>query len=225
MTKNRTITHLKWNLKKKHYPKLTIPIEINKTNTGRLIFYCHGFSSDKDGYKHRHKIIGDLLAKENIGSFIRFTESKLWKLKKDKNLLITTYSQDLIQVIKFIISRSKEICGSSNPELILTGFSAGAGVCMNVCNKYNFKKMLLLAPAYQTNKDLRNILKKIKKFKNEVIIVHGKQDEVEPITNSEMFYKNFKTKKKLVKIPNCDHGFLNNKNNKIFIKSFFDFLR
>jgi len=213
---------LNWNLKRKYYPNLSIPVEVNKTNTGKLIFYCHGFTSDKDGYKNRHKIIGDLLAKENIGSFVRFTESRLWKFKKNKDLLITSHSQDLLQVIKFILSKSKEICGSDNPELYLAGFSAGGGVCMNVCNKYNFNKILLVAPAYQTDKDLKNILKEIKKFKNEVSFVHGEQDEVEPATTSDMLYKYFKCKKNLIKIPNCDHGFLNNKNNKIFIQSFLD---
>ena len=215
---------LKWDLKKKYYPKLSIPLEVNKTNTGRLIFYCHGFTSDKKGYKNRHKIIGDLLSKEKIGSFVRFTESRLWELKKNKDLVITTHSQDLLQVIKFILSRSKEICGSNEPQLILAGFSAGGGVCMNVCNEYDFKKMLLLAPSYQTDKDLKNIIKEIKKFRNDVVVIHGENDEVVPVTDSDVFYKNFKTKKKLIKIQNCDHGFLNNKNNEIFIQSFLNYL-
>ena len=213
---------LKWNLKRKYYPNLSIPVEVNKTNTGKITFYCHGFTSDKDGYKNRHKIIGDLLAKENVSSFVRFTESRLWKKKNNEDLVITTHSQDLVQVIKFVLSKTKEICGSNNPQLYLAGFSAGGGVCMSLCNKYDFKKMLLLAPSYETKKDLKNILKEIKKFKNEVIIVHGEKDEVVPVADSNIFNKYFKAKKKLIKIPNCDHGFLNNKNNKIFIQSFLD---
>lgn len=207
-------------LEQKNNKDLTIPVDVNTTTSGKIIFYCHGFSSDKDGHKYRHEQIGNLLEKENAASLVRFTESRLWKKKNNKELLIQTHSQDLQQVIDFILKRSKEICGSEKPELYLAGFSAGGGVCMNMCDAYKFKKILLLAPAYQTEKDLERMLPKIKKFTGEVLLVHGIDDEVEPVETSEMLYQTLQTKKELQKIPDCDHGFLNEKNNSIFINSF-----
>jgi pimeloyl-ACP methyl ester carboxylesterase len=127
---------------------------------------------------------------------------------------------DLRATIGYALANAEDICSTSDPDLYVMGFSAGAGAIAIVSADYpQVKKVLLIAPSVDAGK--MAIEEKFGRFRGEVYIAVGEYDESVGKEAGEYFLglATAAREKTLVIIPNCDHQFQGWINGKIMSKA------
>lgn len=196
-----------------------LEIKIHPAFSKKIIINYPGYNGHIDGYNKKYVTLSDFLQEKNIGAVVRTDNIDPFKdfdaMKFGEYML-----NKLRKVIEYSIENSKLICRSQIPKIYLMGFSAGAGAIAAVAHEsQQVKKILLMAPSIDAGK--KEIIKGLSRFKGEVYIVNGKNDDVVGPKAGQIFYDwaEGAVIKKIENIPNCDHQFRGEINGKIISKA------
>lgn len=196
----------------------TISFEINIHDcpeSNVIIVNYPGYQGDIDGYQGKYRTLADLIRRKGLGAVIRMNNQRRYGFLYEKSVVA-----DLKAAIEYALANAKTICSTSEPNLYLMGFSAGAGAIAIAAADYpQIKKVLLLAPSVDAGKSA--IEEAFGKFRGEVYIAIGEDDECVGREAGDYFLDvaTGARKKKLVVIPNCDHQFQGQINGKIMSKA------
>jgi dienelactone hydrolase len=196
----------------------TINFEINIHDcpeSNVIIVNYPGYQGDIDGYQGKYRTVADLIRRKGLGAVVRMDNQCRYGFLYEKSVVA-----DLKATIDYALANAKTICSTSEPDLYLMGFSAGAGATAIVAADYpQITKVLLLAPSVDAGKTA--IEEAFGKFRGEVYIAVGQYDECVGMEAGDYFLglATGARKKKLVVIPNCDHQFQGLVNGKIMSKA------
>jgi len=147
--------------------------------------------------------IASSLQENNIGAVVRCN------VRYDSAVNFYEFNDYFVRLfIDYILENSKEICGTSRPIIYLMGYSSGASGIASVASQYSaIKKMLLIAPSYDADKTV--LQRSMNRYKGELYIVIGDNDEVVLPEQAAWFYELAKKSKirKFVELVSCDHAF------------------
>jgi dienelactone hydrolase len=180
-----------------------------------IIVNYPGYQGDIDGYQGKYRRLADLIRRKGLGAVIRMDNQYRYGFLYEKSVVA-----DLKATVDYALANAKAICSTSEPDLYLMGFSAGAGAIAIVAADYpQIKKVLLLAPSVDAGKTA--IEEAFGKFRGEVYIAVGEYDECVGREAGDFFLglATGARKKTLVVIPNCDHQFQGRINGKIMSKA------
>lgn len=206
-----------------------------------IVIGSHGLEGSKDSAKQ--VILSKLLPQNNIG-FLRFDHRGCGESEGDflKDTSVPKRAYDFINAIKFIMENE-----GVNRKIGIFGSSLGGSTCIEAWDTLiqmdiEISGCVLTAtpiksrtieniPAKgqpggnQSNLSMDFFLKhlnfdlseKLKKISN-ILIFHGKNDEIVPIENARTIYENTKDPKKLIVFENGDHQTSSKKDQKVFEK-------
>lgn len=198
---------------------LELEVAIHPLSNGVIVVNYPELTEDLSGNKNKYGEIADFIQEKRIGTVVRMGNPWYDRLHYPDGM-IKRMIGNFKYVLEYCISHGEELSGKANPTLYLMGFSSGAGTIASVAGDYSeVEKILLMAPSGDPGQPA---YKRLGKFKGEVYITIGGNDEVllGP-RNGQIFY-NLSTAAKVRKleiISNCDHNFSGDKNGKIMSKA------
>lgn len=184
-----------------------LELAIHPHTNGRIIVNYPGVDGTIDGYNEKYKTVAEHIVSKGLGAVVRLPNPYTCGFGWDMNLR---------HALGHILVNSEEICNSSDPEVYLMGFSAGAGVIATLAWEYpEVKKILLLEPA--PNVDEQGVAKGLAEYKGELYVVVGSGDGALglEVGNKIMETATKTSKKELFVIPGCDHQFRGEVNGRI----------
>ncbi|HLL60422.1 MAG TPA: hypothetical protein VK338_01785 [Candidatus Nitrosocosmicus sp.] len=184
-----------------------VQFAIHTHTNGRIIINVPGAGGNIDGYKDKFKKQAKHMQSSNLGAVIRTNGDLKGGFLPDINLRAA---------LAYAKEHSQEICGSSDPEILLMGFSAGASAIAAVAHEYpEVSKILLYAPSGEMPEEITQ--DGLAKFQGDVIIVIGENDDVVGVEAGQIFYDwaSSASTKELFIIPECDHQFRGEVNGRI----------
>lgn len=188
--------------------ELSVPVQlvIHPNLSRRIIINIPGTRGEIDGYGGKYKILAHHIQTEGLAAVVR-TGNDFTGLPEDIHLNAA---------LAYAKRHAWEICGEPNPEILLMGFSAGASAIAARAHQHpEVTRILLGAPA----KSMRgiNVREGIKKFKGEVYIIIGDNDDNVGTDSGKTFYNWAQnvSHKELFVLPDCDHQFRGEKNGRI----------
>lgn len=192
-----------------HY-RLALDLAIHPNQSRRIIINYPGLRGEKDGYMDKHRKLAQIMQGENLGAVVR------GKGPGHPDFNGFSFDVQLRKMIEFSVEYAKALSGSSSPEIMLIGTSAGGGVAAAIAHEYEeISRILLMAPG--NNIGLKQIRYGLANFSGEVTIVIGKDD-----TNvgavSGWKYLELSTgasRRKLFNLSNCGHNFEGEQNGRI----------
>src|SRR5690606_27411022 len=120
------------------------------------------------GFKNKYVNLGNYLQSKNIASFVRIPNDR----PSEYELTVRT-------VINYCLENATEICGSSNPEIWLMGFSAGAGAIVLTGWEYpEVKKILAINPFLEVKNVRSKLEENLPSYEGELYLVKGEDDTV-----------------------------------------------
>lgn len=183
-------------------------IHFAKSNV--IILNYPGISGDIDGYNNKYGKLADFLVEKNVGAVVRMGN-------QDYGNYPINMIENFRKLIDGVLKNSQNICGTSSPEIYLMGFSAGASTIAAIAADYDqVKKILLVAPSGDSGR-----IQELKRFKGEVYITIGANDEIVGAQAGQFFYDlaTNALRRKLEIISNCDHQFRGRVNGMIMSKA------
>ena len=205
-----------------------IPMSIYPTKSEIIIINSPGAGgAGNDDRKSRWDILGEFIQQQNIGTFIKYNHpapDAHYKFPNEPyshkdaswNQLVV---ESLIHVINYAIENSREICGSETPTLYLSGFSAGGSACGAVAHLYPEIRQILLLSAYDSVGDY--FFEGIGEFTGEIYMAYGAEDMMAGFLAYTMRFIAKKANMVHVQeIPDCNHGFRGDTNDRILSKAF-----
>lgn len=194
---------------------------IHPNNSGRIIINLPGFQGAKDGFNDKHRKLAQYMQGEGLGAVIR-GKGPGWS---DLDSFPMDYP--LRGMIDSALHEAFKISGSTNPELMLIGTSAGAGIAAAIAYEYDaITKMLLMAPG--DNMGRGAVKRGLRRFTGEVCIVIGQNDANVGVNAGQTFYDlaTGASRRKLFIIPDCGHQFEGETNGRIMSQApFYAFAR
>lgn len=208
---SRIIT-LKEKFQGKTYP---LHIGIHKLSSNKIVGIYPAAKEDLTGDAVPYADIASILFKHKIGAVVR--SHGLY----DGSVNFPKFNDYFIKkFVDYCIKNAKELCGNRNPEIYLIGYSSGASAIASILDLYSFiKKVLLLAPSYDSEKKL--LTKSLNSYKGELYIITGDRDQIILPSQAAWFYFQAKQAKirKFVDLTCCDHSFNGVYNKNIILKS------
>ena len=188
--------------------ELTIPVQlaIHPNLSKRIIINVPGRRGDIDGFADKYKALAHYIQSEKLAAVVR-TGNDFEGYPGDINLN---------SALAYTREHAWEICGETEPEIMLMGFSAGAAAIAARAHEHpEVTKILLGAPA--TGLPGADVAKGMKKFKGEVYIMIGETDDNVGTESGQILYNWAKSAshKELFILPNCDHQFKGEINGRI----------
>lgn len=188
--------------------------EVHKSNLDVIVINYPGYGSRPNGYEDKYTKLADFLVEREVGSVVRLQNHHFSGFNYPTHLV-----ENLRYVIDSILETPEDFCGSSDPDLYLMGFSAGASAIAAVAHEYDaVKKMLLMAPSSDAGMD--KIFEGIGKFTGDLSICVGEKDNVvktmPDLINDAAVNA---SSSQYVKVPDCDHQFKGKQNGMIMSKS------
>jgi predicted esterase len=179
-----------------------------------IVINYPGVNGDINGYNNKYGKMAEMLHEKGFAA-IQMGNAELGWFLYEKSVV-----EDLRAVIKYAIENASRICGNSNPDICLMGFSAGASAVAAVCADFpQVKKILLVAPSGDASESA--VTRGLSLFSGEVYITVGEDDEIVGQRAGEFFAKLVKRAviTRLCIIPTCDHQFRGTTNGKIMSKA------
>jgi len=201
MYKTEKVNLLKW---------LDISVEYHPTNTGIILINIPGAGGTASGYMNKYINLGNYIQGKNIASFVRMPNDR----PREYELTART-------IINYCLDNSKEICGTSTPEIWLMGFSTGAGAIVLTGWEYpEVKKILAINPFIEASGVRDKLKENLPRYNGELYLVKGSDDTVIAPDTVEYISSLAKSVSvlKTLEIPNCDHQLEGEDNSKILSK-------
>lgn len=192
---------------------IKLDLGVHPSDCGRILIHHPGCFETAEGYAQKYVTLADLIKNKGIAAVLRMDNDE----RKYHDYAETIYD-DLRAVIEHAIRNSRRICGSDNPMIYLMGFSGGTSSIGAVAHEYpQVKKILLMGPGFAID-DETPVRKGLSRFCGEVYIVQGELDNV---NEGKTFYDmaTAASRKELVIVPNCDHYFRHEVNDRIYSKA------
>lgn len=172
-----------------------------------MVIGCHGLMADRNSPKQIR--LAQACCRDGIGYF-RFDHRGCGESQGDFNQVTSLEGrrQDLLDAMRFV--RSLDAC---NASLGLFGSSMGGAVCLSVWKTEEIDVMVTVAaPLHsrfphaeedhlKSSFDLREAIQGVKS----ILIFHGEQDEVVPLSHARELYAQASHPKKLIVQPTGDH--------------------
>jgi pimeloyl-ACP methyl ester carboxylesterase len=190
----------------KEFP-VKVELAIHPNNSKRIIVNIPGIGGDIDGYADKYKNLARHMQENDLGAVVRTHGHG-----------IAGYLPDLLPraALQYIRENAFSICGEPEPDVFLMGFSAGASAVAGIASEYpEVKGILLYAPSGDMPE--KKIKDSLKKFKGEVYVVQGEDDEIVGPEAGRTFHRlaTGAKHKELFMIPDCSHQFIGEANGRI----------
>jgi dienelactone hydrolase len=182
---------------------VAVSFAIHPNASKRIIIMIPGFNGNMDGIDGdaRYKRLADQMQSEGLGAVIR-----------TNNLSREGYLPDinLRAALQCARDHALETCQEANPEILLMGYSAGAGAIAAVASEYpEVTKILLLAPSEDMPGEM--IQEGLGRFGGEIYVVIGEEDEVVGVDTGQRFLvmatQTDESRRHLTTILGSDHRF------------------
>ncbi len=210
---------------------LHLPAPGSVHGTPPVVIGSHGLEGTKNSAK---QIILSKLFPENGIGFLRFDHRGCGKSKGDflKDTTVPNRAEDIICAVQYLIESRH-----APRKIGLFGSSLGGSACIEAWNSImdmNVKLSgIVITAALVKSRSIENIpalpmnfvisnldfnlFKKLPYLTN-ILIFHGKADEIVPVENAHTIYANAQEPKKLILFKNGDHQTSAQKDQKIFEK-------
>ena len=204
-----------------------VPITAYPCESGVIIVNSPGAGEAKDGGRGRYVKVARHLQERGVGAMVTYGpplpdaqgkfESEPYSYRDASWNLISVES--ICHAIDYALENAVELCGSSDPVVHLSGFSAGGSVCGAVAYRYPSVKSLLFMSAYDSVAEY--FYEGIRQFTGEVYLTYGIQD---PLAGFMAYFLRFSAPLlnglHVRGIPDCDHGFRGDTNGRILSKAY-----
>lgn len=177
-----------------------------------VIFYFHGNAGSLSSWGH----IGDMLSVYNYDVLI-------WDYRGYGKSTGEVTEENIFSDSEFIYKELSKIY--SEDRIILYGRSIGSGPASFLASKFKPKALILetpfynlielakihlpLVPSFLLQFKFENNLY-IKNYQGPIFIIHGTDDEIIPIAQSEKLFKNLTTVKSFIRVEGGHHNDLEN---------------
>ena len=192
---------------------ISIPIGIHASSNGRLIVHMPGSMETVDGYCNKYRTLADFIQANDLAAVVRMDNEE-----RDYHSYEHTLIDDLRFVVEYSLRNSAKICGADNPELWLMGFSGGTEAIGTIAHEFPASKILLMGPGI-ASEVFYNLKRGLESFRGELYLVQGQNDRNRFV--GQLFYDwaTNVTKKEMKIIPDCDHHFRHEANDKIYSRA------
>lgn len=189
--------------------EFSVPVQfaVHPNLSRRIVVNVPGYNGVIDGYAEKYKILAHYMQSQQLAAVVR-----------TGNYLGRGYPADinLNATLQYVEERAWEICGETNPQTLLMGFSAGASaIAAEAYEHPQVTTILLFAPS--EDMPMNRLKSGLEKFKGDVYIVVGEDDGVVGSQAGKIFYDlaTGARHRELFLIPECDHQFRGEKNGRI----------
>lgn len=172
-----------------------------------MILIYPGLDGHIDGYQSKYRTLARYMQREKLGAIVR---------SSNPYSALHTEDTSLQRVIEYALEHAAAICGSTTPEMMLMGFSAGAGAIAAIAYRYEcISRILLVAPAENVGQEA--IRTGLRNFRGQLYVFIGANDEIVGTQIGQKFLDcaTLSSHKELFIIPDCDHYFSGENNGRI----------
>ena len=186
---------------------LSLTVMVRPLDSDRIIINFPSAGEDCDGPGGRYKRLADLMYQQKLGAVVRSNNpgSELF--------LPSTY---LSRLIDYTIRRARLISGTTNPDLLLIGYSSGASAVAALAASYQkVSRILLIAPSGDMPQT--SVQKSLSQFTGEVYTIIGEDDEVVGARACYIYHDlaTAASRKQLVIVSDCGHSFQGEQNERV----------
>lgn len=190
--------------------EFTYGVAIHPLHSPRIILCLPGWDGDIDGYSQKYLKLAEFLVSQGAGAVVRAGNHPFDDLDYEDSCIAQARS-----MIDTAARNAVEICLTTNPDLCLMGYSAGASAFAAVASLFDsVKTLLLIAPSQDAGKE--RMKRSLSSFPGKVFIVSGDSDlEVGTFPQSLVHWGADLGRRTYVQIPQCDHQFSGIRNGRI----------
>ena len=203
-------------------PFITFP-----TTSGRLIVQAPGTSEGKEGAENRYVRLGDLLQARGIATLVSFNPPRPDAQFKYPNEPYSyrdaswnrIYVESMAYVVEHCLKSAAQLCGATEPEVYLAGFSSGGSVAGAVAPFFPAITKILLVSAYDSVD--RFFLAGLRRYTGEVYVAYGEEDA--PAAVLAMMIPALARSASAVQaraVPGCGHSFSGETNGRVLSKAY-----
>lgn len=178
---------------------LKVELAIHPNKSGRIMINIPGIGGTMDGYSGKYKKIATEVQRHNLAAVIRVHNYEYQGYLGDVQLR---------SALKYARENARAICGEENPEVFLSGYSAGASAIGAIAHEYpEVTRILLLAPA--GNMPEHMLKDGLTKYRGEVVILQGENDKMVGRDAGAKYlqYLTNVSHSEIFMLPGCDHQF------------------
>jgi alpha-beta hydrolase superfamily lysophospholipase len=203
---------------------LTGTLHLSKDTPTPMVIGCHGLMADRNSPKQVG--LAQACTRRGIGYF-RFDHRGCGDSQGEFDHVTSLKGrrEDLFDAIRFLHST-----GCCNGDIGLFGSSMGGAVCLSIYDAVKVAAMVTVAAPLHSrfphagdhpqNMSF-NISRAIRGVRN-ILIFHGEQDEIVPVSHADTLYALASRPKKLIIQPNGDHRMSDSVHQKAFIRESVD---
>lgn len=204
-----------------------VPYLIIPSTSGRILVQAPGTGELKEGRRDRYIMLGNHLAEKGIASLVSFNTPRpdaQFKYPdapysyRDANWS-RIYVDAMVQVTKHALENAERICGKSDPELFMAGFSSGGSVVGAAAPHFPQVRKVLLASTYDSVGDY--FYSGVRAYQGEIYLAFGELDY--PAVFLAIMMPRLAPNASTVNsrsVPECDHGFRGPLNGRILSKAY-----
>lgn len=187
--------------------EVDVELAIHPNLSRKIIVNVPGANGVIDGFADKYKKLARLMQGTDLGAVVRVGNHFSPGFLPNINLR---------KAMEYVGQHAWEICGDAEPEVFLMGFSAGASAIAADAHKYPAVTRILLG-APSGNMGLTRIADGLKRFRGEVYIMVGENDEVVGNWVGDVFYDlaTAASHREHFLLPDCDHRFTGEANSRI----------
>lgn len=213
------------------YRGQTVPYEAPfmafPTMSGKLIIQAPGTSEVKEGARNRYVRLGEHLQARGIATLVSFNPPRpdaQFKYPHEPYSYRDAswnriYVESMAYLVEHCLKNAAQLCGATEPEVYLAGFSSGGSVAGAVAPLFPAITKILLVSAYDSVD--RFFLAGLRCYTGEVYVAYG--DEDFPAAVLAMMMPSLAKSASAVHargVPNCNHSFSGETNGKVLSKAY-----
>lgn len=176
---------------------------IHHLNSPTIVGIFPAATEELPGTTIPYRRIADLLHDENVGAVVRCNGPS------DPSVDFHHFNDHFVRLfLDYILANAESICGHADPTIYLMGYSSGGSAVAAAVSRYpQVKKVLLLAPSYDSDEE--RLKTSLRQYTGELYVVAGEKDAVVVPDQVAWFYFHAKRahKRKCLQVPSCSHSF------------------
>jgi predicted esterase len=213
------------------YQGQAVPYDISfiafPTTSGKMIIQAPGAGEVKEGAANRYVRLGEHLRARGIATLVSFNPpfpdaqfkypNEPYSYRDASWSLI--YVESMAALVEHCLKEAERLCGATQPEVFLAGFSAGGSVAGAVAPVFAPIRKILLVSTYDSV-DLF-FLNGVRRYTGEIYIAYGEQDPAAAVL--AMMVPSLARHARAVharSVPNCTHSFSGETNGRILSKAY-----